>query len=604
MDVFFQVVTMAGGLALFLFGMHMLSAGLEKFSGGRLEQILEKLTSNVIKGVLLGAVVTAAIQSSSATTVIVVGLVNAGILKLHSAVGIIMGANIGTTVTGQILRLAELDSSGSASTIIQMIKPNFWAPLIAIIGVVLLMTAKKKKVKIVSEILLGFGVLFQGMFIMTEAVEPLSDSPMFHSLFQTLGNNPLLGVLVGAGVTAIIQSSSASVGILQAVASTGAVSYSAAFPIIMGQNIGTCVTSLLSSIGTSKNAKRAAMVHLYFNIIGTIVFLIAVYTINAFWPFSFWTESIGMGGISNVHTLFNIVVTILFLPFTRVLEKLAVLTIRNGSQDEEDGIEASAEINTLDDRFLVSPSLALNQCKDVVLKMGEYAQTNFTKCITLLGKYDAKKADKIRQREESIDKMEDRLNNYIVKMSDHELTDSENKMMSNILRMIPEFERIGDYTINIVECAEAIEEKEAKISAKAMEELKVLHAAVSEIIEMAIKSFRDNDITTAIHVEPLEETIDMIQDVLKAKHIERLKKGKCTIDGGLAFLEVLSNMERISDHCSNVAVYIIGYQQGGDLINRHEYIRRMHEGDFNDYAYYMDDYKKRYFDKIITKVKA
>ncbi|WP_077533464.1 Na/Pi cotransporter family protein [Massiliimalia massiliensis] len=603
MDVFFQIVTMAGGLALFLFGMHMLSAGLEKFSGGRLERILEKLTSNVFKGVLLGAVVTAAIQSSSATTVIVVGLVNAGILKLRSAIGIIMGANIGTTVTGQILRLAELDASGSASTLIQMIKPNFWAPLIAIVGVVMMMATKRKKTKIVAEILIGFGVLFQGMFIMTDAVKPLSDSPMFHDMFQTLGNNPLLGVLVGALVTAIIQSSSASVGILQAVASTGAVTYSAAFPIIMGQNIGTCVTSLLSSIGTSKNAKRAAMVHLYFNIIGTIVFLVAVYTINAFWPFSFWSEAIGMGGIANVHTLFNVVVTILFLPFTRLLEKLAILTIRGKALDEDEK-DIAAELGMLDDRFLVSPSLALDQCKEVVVTMGEYAQTNFRKSINLLTKYDVKKADKIYSMEDSIDKMEDHLNNYILKLADRELTEAENRTMTNTLRMISEFERIGDYTINIVECAEALTEKEAKVSNKAMEELKTLHAAVQEIVNMALTSYRNNDLAMAIHIEPLEETIDMIQDALKTKHIERLKKGKCTIDGGLVFLDVLTNLERISDHCSNIAVYLIGYQQGSEMINRHEYIKRMHEGDFNDYTYYMEEYKKRYFDPILTKGKA
>lgn len=603
MDVFFQIVALAGGLAFFLYGMHLLSASLEQFSGGRLERILEKLTNNVIKGVLLGLVVTAAIQSSSATTVIVVGLVNAGILKLHSAVGIIMGANIGTTVTGQILRLAELDSSGNAGFIIQLIKPDFWAPVISIIGVVMIMVSSRKKTKIVAEILLGFGILFQGMFIMTDAVAPLSDSELFRNLFQTLGTNPLLGILAGLVVTAIIQSSSASVGILQAVASTGAVSYAAAFPIIMGQNIGTCVTSLLSSIGTSKNARRAAMIHLYFNIIGTIFFLIVVYGINFFFPFDFWNDAISMGGIANVHTLFNVVVTLLFLPFTRVLEKLAILTIRSKPQDAE-GEELASDVGMLDERLLVSPSLALDQCKQVVLKMGEYAQSNFHKAGSLFTKYDVKKADKIRIAEDAIDKMEDHLNNYIMKMTDRELTDAESRTMSNILRMIPEFERIGDYTINIVENAERLVEKEAKISNKALEGLKALHAAVEEIIDMALESFRSGDISLAERIEPLEETIDMMQDALKNKHIERLKKGKCTIDGGLIFLDVLTNLERIADHCSNIAVYLLSYQQGRDPVNRHEYVRRLHEGNFNSYNYYMEEYKKRYYDPVVIREKG
>jgi phosphate:Na+ symporter len=603
MDIFFQVVAMLGGLALFLYGMHMLSAALEKFSGGRLEQTLEKLTNNLFKGVLLGFVITAAIQSSSATTVIVVGLVNAGILKLRSAIGVIMGANIGTTVTGQILRLAELDTTGSAGNIIQMIKPDFWAPLIAIIGIFLLMGSSNKKTKIVAEILIGFGILFEGMFIMTGAIEPLKELPIFGELFTTLGKNPLLGVLVGAVVTAIIQSSSASVGILQALASTGTITYSAAFPIIMGQNIGTCVTSLLSSIGASKNAKRAAMIHLYFNVIGTIVFLIGVYLIQTVWGFPFWNSAIDMGGIANVHTLFNVIVTILFLPFTRVLEKLAILTVRS-KPDEEGQKDLAVELSTLDDRFLVSPSLALNQCHDVVAVMGEYAQSNFRKSIELFDKFDAKKADNIRSTEDAIDKMEDRLNNYILKMSDRELTETESRFMTNVLRMIPEFERIGDYTINIVECAEALQEKGAKISNKALYELKVLHSAVEEIIDMALRSFKESDSNLAVQIEPLEETIDMMQETLRVKHIERLKKGKCTIDGGVVFLEILTNLERISDHCSNIAVYIIGFEHNRDTMNRHEYMKRVHEGDFNDYVYYMDTYKQKYFDKIVLKNKG
>lgn len=601
MDNLFQIAVMLGGLALFLYGMHILSASLEKFSGGRLESALEKMTSNVFFGVGLGMLVTAAIQSSSATTVIVVGLVNAGILKLRPAISIIMGANIGTTVTGQILRLAEIGSSGNGKSAIDFIKPEFWAPLLAIIGVVMIMACKKKKHRIIGEVLIGLGILFIGMDIMTGAVEPFKESPVFLNMFQTLGNNPFLGVIAGAIVTAIIQSSSASVGILQAVASTGAVTYAAAFPIIMGQNIGTCITSLLSSIGASKNARRAAMVHLYFNVIGTVVFLVAVYAIQMTVSFPFWENPVGMGGIANVHTVFNVVVTLLFLPFTRMLEKLAVFTIRDKNDADED--DEVTELATLDERFMVSPSLALNQCKDLVITMGEYAKSNFKKSINLFFEFDEKKSKKIRNTEEAIDKMEDRLNNYVVKLSERELTDTENKAMTSVLRMVTEFERIGDYTINIVEQAELLYDKEAKLSNKAKEELRIVHSAVLEIIDMAVECFRNDDWDIAIKIEPLEEVIDMMQDALKIKHIERLKKGKCTIDGGLVFLDSLTNMERIADHCSNVAIYVIGGLQENEVINRHEYMQQIHEGNLNDYTYYMQDYKQKYFDRIKLKTK-
>ena len=589
-----SLISLGGGLALFLYGMSMLSSGLEKVSSGRMEKTLEKLTSNIFLSVLLGAAVTAAIQSSSATTVIVVGMVNAGILKLRSAVGIIMGANIGTTVTGQILRLGDLENSESAGFLLSLIKPSTLAPLIAIVGILIFMISQRPKRKIVGEILLGFGILFQGMFAMEAAVAPLQDNPAFAQLFATL-QNPILGVLVGAGVTAIIQSSSASVGILQALSSTGAITYSAAFPIIMGQNIGTCVTSLIASIGANRNAKRAAMVHLYFNIIGTILFITVVYSFIALTGgFSFWNMPIDKGGIANVHTMFNVVCTIIFLPFSGGLARLAELTIRK-SKDE---IAKESDTIELDERFLLSPSLAVSKCSEVLEKMIDYASQNYLEAITLFGRYDQKAVERITERENAIDRMEDRVNNYLIRISENEITDEESKEVTMLLRLVTEFERIGDYAINLMERAEVLYDKQAKFSDHAMEELTIIGAAVEEILQLAQESFHNRSEATACMVEPLEETIDMMEDALKLQHIHRLKNGLCTIDAGLVFLETLTNLERISDHCSNVAVCLIGYKKDKETLNRHEYIQRVHQGDTQSYHDLMEAYVEKYLHKL------
>ncbi|MEG0691716.1 MAG: Na/Pi cotransporter family protein [Oscillospiraceae bacterium] len=594
MDNVLSFITMAGGLAFFLFGMNILGSGLEKLSGGRMEKTLEKMTSNVFKSLLLGIVVTAAIQSSSATTVIVVGLVNAGILKLRNAIGVIMGANIGTTITSIILSLGDLDKTQSTSVVLKLLKPTTLAPIVAVIGIVIYMCAKKTKHKMLGEILLGFGILFNGMFIMTDAVAPLADSPMFANMFATL-SNPILGILAGTIVTAVIQSSSASVGILQALASTGVITFSAAVPIIMGQNIGTCVTSLISSIGANKNAKRAAMVHLYFNVIGTVLFFIGVYAIQNAIGFTFWSDSISMSGISSVHIIFNLTTTLIFIPFTGLLEKLAVFTVRGKKGDTN---VVDIEIASLDERFLRSPSMALSQCDDVVRTMGEYAKQNFQTAVTLFTKYDVKKAESINEFEDAIDRMEDKMNNYLIKLTDCELTDNESRTITHLLKLVSEFERIGDYTVNILELAEQLYEKQISFSEKALNELAAISDAVDEIVDMAILSFANNDVVLATKIEPLEETIDTMEDALKFKHIERLKNGKCTIDGGLVFLELLTNLERISDHCSNIAVYIIGYKNNKDSLSRHDYIKRIHEGEAEDYNRNNEYYMKKYFSRI------
>ncbi len=596
MDNVLSFITMAGGLAFFLFGMNILGSGLEKLSGGRMEKTLEKMTSNVFKSLLLGIVVTAAIQSSSATTVIVVGLVNAGILKLRNAIGVIMGANIGTTVTSIILSLGDLDKAESAGIALKLLKPTTLAPIVAIIGIVFYMGARKTRQKMLGEILLGFGILFNGMFIMTDAVAPLADSPIFASMFATL-SNPILGILAGTIVTAVIQSSSASVGILQALASTGVISFSAAVPIIMGQNIGTCVTSLISSIGANKNAKRAAMVHLYFNIIGTVLFFIGVYTFQSLVGFRFWSDSISMTGISSVHIIFNVITTLIFIPFTGLLEKLAVLTVK-GKKGEVSA--ADLDVVVLDERFLRSPSIALSQCDEVVKTMGQYAKKNFEMAVTLFEKYDPKKVESINEFENAIDRMEDKINNYLIKLTDFELTDVESRNITYLLKLVSEFERVGDYTINILELAEQLYQSQANLSQRALNELAAISDAVAEIVDMAIISFISNDSALAAKIEPLEETIDTMEDTLKFKHIERLKNGKCTIDGGVIFLELLTNLERISDHCSNIGVYIIGYNNNKDSMSRHDYIKRIHGGEEEDYIANNEYYMKKYFSRIET----
>lgn len=595
METFLSVLTAAGGLAFFLFGMNLLGNSLERAAGGRMQKALEKMTSNVFKSLLLGLVVTAAIQSSSATTVIVVGLVNAGILKLRNAIGVIMGANIGTTVTSLIVSLADPNHANSANMILKFLKPETFTPVIAVIAIVVIMSTKKSKPRMIAEIMFGFAILFNGMMIMTDALKPLSESDMFRNIFATL-SNPFLGILVGTVVTAIIQSSSASVAILQTTAATGAVPFSAAVPIILGQNIGTCVTSLLSSIGANKNARRAAMVHLYFNIIGTIIFFIAIYLIQMFIGFPFWNDPISMTGISYVHITFNVVTTILFIPFTGLLEKLAVLTVRGKKNEGQD--EEVPQVSVLDERFLRTPQLALSHSKEIIELMGTYAKKNFKRSVTMFQSFDLKKKENILEFEDAIDRMEDRLNRYMVDMTNQELSEQDSRTITYQMKLIVEFERIGDYAINVLELAEQLHQKGVKLSDKAIEELHAFSDAVTEIIELALACVKDNDSKLATRVEPLEEIVDKMEDTLKFRHIERLKNGQCTIDGGLVFLELLTNLERISDHCSNIAVYVIGYQHQLDTLDRHEYIKQMHEGEDSEYSRVFKEYNEKYFSRI------
>ena len=587
---FFMIVSLLGGLALFLYGMSMLGSGLEKLSSGRLEQTLEKLTNNVFKGVLLGALVTGAIQSSSATTVIVVGLVNARILKLRQAIGIIMGANIGTTVTAHILRLSDLSSD---NFFLMLLKPTTLAPVVGIIGILMVMVGKKQKYKTLGEILLGFCILFTGMFNMEAAVSPLSESPEFAGLFASL-SNPVIGVLVGAGVTAIIQSSSASIGILQALSSTGIITWSSAIPIILGQNIGTCITPILASIGASKNAKRTAAVHLSFNIIGTCVFLIVIYTIQSISPFSFWDLPIDKGGIANFHTTFNVCVTLMFLPFVGLLEKLVIHLI----PDQQTADEVDDPAIALDDRLLASPGLAIQHCRDAVLQMGKLARKNFSASVRQLEQYNHKEAEKIREREDTIDRLEDRLGNYMLKIPQDNLSEQSSATISALLHILSEFERIGDYSINLVEFAENMESTGAEFSPQAQFELTTIGEAVGEAIDMALGCFEKQDLALAETIEPLEEVVDQMQETLKDRHINRLRNGQCTVDAAFPVVESLSCLERISDHCSNIGVYMISYVRGSDEVDHHTYIMQLHSGQVGHYNEQFRRYTEKYYDQI------
>jgi phosphate:Na+ symporter len=594
MDTFDLILTIAaafGGLALFIYGMTLMGNGLEKASGSKLEMIINKMTGNVFTGVLLGMLVTAVIQSSSATTVIVVGLVNAGMMKLRSAIGVIMGANIGTTVTGQILRLAELDQSGTSSKIYELLSLDGLIPLICITGLVVMMLSKKSTGKDIAQILLGLGILFTGMETMTGAVKPLAELPAFGEAFMAL-QNPILGVLVGTGITAIIQSSSASVGILQAISTSGLLTYSAAFPIIMGQNIGTTITSVLSSIGTSLNARRAAAVHVLFNIFGTLIWLIGIYLIQGVIGFPFWNDPIDMGGIANFHTVFNVVSVLIFLPFTGMFEKLAVAVIREPKNARK--LPTEENTFTLDNRLLVSPSLAIGQATHTLLSLSALAKYNFEAARKMIENYDDEEAEVIKQNSSAIDRMEDGLNSYLVKITEQELTEYENRRVTTLIYLTGEFDRIAAYAENISENAEALKAGELRFSDKAKTDLDKILDATLEIIDSAIKSFEKADAKIAFEVEPLEETIDYLHDTLKSRHIERLKNGECSVESGVIYLDLLINLERIADHCSNIAVYVMGFARGREIINRHDYIEQLHLGSSDEYNKLIDKNREKY----------
>ena len=575
MDIF-NVLTLIGGLCLFLFGMSVMGDALERRAGSSLKNLLGRLTKNKLTGFLTGLGVTAVIQSSSATTVMVVGFVNSGIMTLRQSIGVIMGANIGTTVTAWILSLGGISSD---NIFMQLLKPTAFTPILALVGMVYIMFGKTSKKKDSGTILLGFATLMFGMDTMSGAVSGLADVPAFQNMFLMF-KNPILGVLVGAILTAIIQSSSASVGILQALSATGQVSYGAAIPIIMGQNIGTCITAILSSFGTNKNAKRAAIVHLAFNVVGTIIWLTVFSIISYTLRPALFDASASYFGIAVAHSIFNIACTVLLLPASALLEKIAIKLVPDTTKKEE--------VAELDERLLATPPVAVERCASLVREMAEFSVTAFKKSLNMIEKYDAAKAEKIREAEGMADHYEDILGTYLVKLSGHQISDSDSSMISKLLKLIGDFERISDHSVNVLESAEELTEKGIVFTDNAKKEMDILCSAVSEILTLSYQAYVNNDLESARKVEPLEQVIDGLKKKLRNGHIMRLKNGECSIEAGFVWADLITNLERTADHCSNIAVCVLDAAENN--MNLHESLRARKEGNpyfnekFKEYA--------------------
>ena len=587
MDIF-DVLSMVGGLALFLYGMHIMGDALAKMSGGKLEKVLERLTSNKWSAVLLGAGVTAVIQSSGATTVMGVGFVNSGIMKLNQAVGIIMGANIGTTATSWLLSLSGIDGG---SFFLQMLKPTSFTPILAVIGAILVVFCKSEKKHNIGTILLGFAILMYGMTAMSSAVEPLKDVPQFTHIL-TKFENPLLGVIAGFVLTTIMQSSSVSVGILQALCSTGAVSYALALPIIMGQNIGSCTTAMISSVGASKDAKRAAAVHFYFNVIGTVVFMLVFYISNAFVHYAFLPQAANEVGIATIHSIFNIAATIVLLPLSGFLEFLAVKTIKDDDEEEDELSKHDKVLQLLDPVFLERPGFAIMQCRKVASEMAELSMKSVGRAVGLLTAYDEEIAERIRKEEDTVDKYEDQLGTYLLRLSTKDLSKEDGHRLSLMLHSLGDIERISDLAVNILLAVEQMHKKELIFSKKAMDELAVYSKALKDILTMTVDAFEQNDRYKAALVQPLEELMDDMNKELKKRHVKRLRKGKCTIELGLSLSDISDTYERISDHCSNIATCVI--QVEDDELDAHEHRKEVKEQDAKWYDEQYRAYEQKY----------
>ncbi len=580
MDIF-GILTMVGGLALFLYGMNTMGDGLVMLSGGRLERILGRLTKNRLMALLLGAFVTAVIQSSSATTVMVVGFVNSGIMKLTQAVGIIMGANIGTTVTSWILSLAGVSSG---NVFVRLLKPSSFSPVLAVVGIVCIMTGKDgSRKKTIGNILVGFAVLMFGMETMSDAVSPLKDNTAFTGML-TAFSNPVLGMAAGAVLTAVIQSSSASVGILQALCMSGVVTYSTAIPIIMGQNIGTCVTALISSVGASRNAKRAAFIHLYFNLIGTILFMVVFYSINSFAEFAFMPKAADAVGIAVVHSLFNVGCAIVLFPFANQLVRLAALTVR-GRKETQDVQDRPAELAALDERFLDTPSFAIQLCKKAAIRMAELTKAAILLAIDVQTEFSQEKVDEVIRLEQAVDGFEDSIGSYLVKIAGRDLTKDDSHLLSILLHSISDFERISDHAINIAEVTQKMHRQGLSFTRQGKMELDSLGIAVRDIIDTTQEAFAAGDTELAVNVEPLEEVINDLVMEMKQRHILRLRSGNCSLEAGLLLEDILTNYARVSDHCSNIAAALIEIQE--DELDMHQYVDVKVKG--SD-PYYQEEY--------------
>ena len=573
--------TLMGGIAMFLYGMDLMGKSLEQTAGSKLQGILSTMTASPVRALLLGMAVTAVIQSSGATTVMAVGFVNSGLMELHQAIGVIMGANVGTTVTGWLLSLSGLEGD---SVITQMLNPNAWSPILGFIGIWLYTFGKDRR-RGVGKIMLGFAILMTGMGIMSSAMSPLADEPWFMQLFLSF-KNPVLGVIAGAVLTAVLQSSSASVGILQALCSTGAVTFSAAVPIIMGQNIGTTVTALISSAGANKNAKRTAFVHLYFNLIGTVVFLLGFYGLNAVIGFSFFNETANTFGIAIVHTVFNLVTTAILLPFNRVLERLAIMTVPDSPTD------SGEQHSLLDERLLTTPSVAVGRAMLVGGDMAEICRTALLQAMSTTRVWNDAIADEVTRKEDAVDHYEDVLGTYLVKLSAKHLSQDDNRTVNTLLNTIGDFERVSDHAVNLIKAAKEIRDKSIQFSEEALNDLSVLEAAVQDIVNRTVDAFQKNDVYAAKKIEPLEEVVDGLVREVKSRHIMRLQAGACSIEYGFVLDDLLTNYERIADHCSNIAVAMI--EVSLDRFDTHEYLNAVKHGDDVKFERRYEKYRDRY----------
>ena len=551
MDIAIQVLKMLGGLVLLIYGMNLLSGNLKKIAGDKFEEVLKKATSNIFKGLLTGILITVALQSSTATTVLVVGFVNAGILSLRGCIPIIMGANIGTTITTQILRLASLDGS-----FLSIFSPSTFAPIFLILGIILLEMKKKKKYKELGLLFIGIGLMFTGLMTMIDMASGFSDLPILTTILTKL-SNPILGVIAGAIIVIIVHSSAASVGILQALSTTGSTTFSGTIPLILGQNIGTCLTSILSSVGGSKNAKRAAAVHLYFNLIGTIIFMIGIYTYQKIIGFSFWDSPMDMGDIANFHLVFNIVSTLLLLPFTRLLEKLTIITIpedKDKTDENEDVNIYLAKLNSLEQRMMDVPSIAISNVQEIVLGMSELCSKNLNKSMVLIDSYDEKRLEHIKEREDAIDKMDITLANFLVNIGSQEISENESKNVTALLKIESEMEKVGDYAYKIAKTVEMMNDNEIKFSNIADKDLKIMYNLGNDIIIRTQNVIKNKSKKDLLELEALRQISENYREKYKAEHIERLKKGNCSVDSGIAFIEILASYEKIVSHCVNISM--------------------------------------------------
>lgn len=572
------------GIGLFLFGMNFLSTALEKIAGARLEKLLEKLTSNRLKGILLGTGVTAVIQSSSATTIMILGLLNAGIISLPNAVPVVMGANIGTTVTAQILRLGDL---GGGSILLSLLKPSSFGPLLIAIGAFLILFCNNRKKKDIGSLFLGLGMIFFGITTMENTLTPLKEMEWFQNLLLMF-DQPVLGVLLGAGMTALLQSSSASVGIIQALSSTGSIRFKVMVPVILGMNVGKCITVVLASIGGKKTSKRAVFIDVTNNIIGMLLFMIAIYGFHGIWEIPCWDATMTRGNIADFHTCFNLITGIILLPCVNLLIKLANHFIKD---DESTGEEKV--LDALNDHLLTSPNLAIEQCRKAIIAMGHLAQKNYRDSLSLFEDYSEEKISKINERENLLDKYESNVSNYLVRINQLDITEKDNLRVSEMIHSLVDLERIGDHAVNIMEVAIYDQENDIVFSSVAKEELKVISQAVSDILQLTIGSNESNNLEQVFQVEPLEEVIDGLQTELKDKHIERLIKNQCNIQSGISFVELLNNLERISDHCSNIALNRIQTAEKGGL-DTHEYQHQIHRQGDEKYQHAYELYASRY----------